>query len=72
CGLVRPASNRLSLRSLSLTGALLVAALALAMSQVQHLAALLVLVTANGMMMALFWPPVMGWISAGRHGQLLN
>jgi MFS family permease len=46
--------------------------LVLAMPLVPHVGLLLTLVTVKGMIMCCFWPPLMGWVSAGTEGAPLN
>lgn len=72
CALFRPLSERL-LPHHSVTGAAAVMGLAvLAVLACRHLALVYVSYVVYGLATALFWPPLMGWLSTGLEGQPLN
>ena len=72
CFVLRPLTTRLLPRHSAILSSLLSAAALIVIVAVSDLAATVVLYGVFGFGLALFWPPVMGWLSAGSEGNRLN
>ncbi len=72
CLFLRPLLNRVLPRFLIMGSTGCMGVLVLFMARVESYAVLLVLYAFFGMILSLFWPPIMGWVSTGVEGPQLG
>jgi MFS family permease len=72
CILTGSRFGRLGAKRLSVTAISATMIIQATMPLTTNIGILLALFAAKGMFMSMFWPPVMGWVSAGLHGDSLN
>lgn len=72
CLLIRPLTDHIAPRYLIIAATGLMGIFNLALLMSRSLAAIFILFAIFGTSISLFWPPLMGWLSAGSEGEMLN